>query len=74
MAWANDIGKVLLKHYQTTLSKITQALAKTPISKDHFMSAKQTALQWGKPPSNWANRPPMGQTALQWGKRNSVKN
>ncbi|KAK2188794.1 hypothetical protein NP493_121g04014 [Ridgeia piscesae] len=48
LARATDTGRVLLNHYQTTLNNITQTLANSSISKDNFLAAKQTALQWGK--------------------------
>ena len=54
LAWATDIGRVLLSHYQTTLKNITQTLANSSISKENFLAARQTALQWGK--RNFGNK------------------
>jgi len=54
LAWATDMGQILLDHYQTTLNKIIQTLSNSSISKDNFLAAKQTALLWGK--RNFGNK------------------
>lgn len=54
LAWATGMGKIMLNHYQTTLNRITDTLAGTYISKENVLSAKQTALQWGK--RNFGNK------------------
>jgi len=54
LAWASDMGNVLLNHYQTTLNIITETLSKSSLSKDNFLAAKETAIRWGK--RNFGNK------------------
>ncbi|MEG7523872.1 MAG: NADAR domain-containing protein, partial [Chromatiales bacterium] len=54
LAWATNMGRVMLKHYQTSLTKLTENISAANLSNETIQSAKQTALQWAK--RNFGNK------------------
>ena len=47
-AWAENMGKIMMSHYDCTLASLLKATGKLALNKEDFHSAKLTAIQWGK--------------------------
>ena len=48
-SWAENMGKIMMSHYDSTLASLLKATGKLALNKEDFYSAKLTAsIQWGK--------------------------
>ena len=47
-SWAENMGKIMMSHYDSTLAPLLKATGKLALNKEDFYSAKLTAIQWGK--------------------------
>ena len=48
ISWAENVGKIMMTHYDSTLASLLKATGKLTLKKEDFYSAKLTAIQWGK--------------------------